>query len=101
MAGQGRSKGRSLSRAYTPPPPDVLRARARMGGYATAARHDSRKITENARRAFLDSFVDQVDPDRTLPESERLRRAEAARKLHYTRMAFRSAQVRRARAGKS
>ena len=45
--------------------------------------------------AFLARFELQVDPDRTLPESERLRRAEAARKAYFHRLAAKSAAARR------
>jgi hypothetical protein len=54
----------------------------------------------NAKRAqagLLAKFVDQVDPDRVLPEDERLRRAEAARKAHMQRLAFLSSKARRKR----
>jgi hypothetical protein len=42
-------------------------------------------------------FVDQVDPDRVLPEAERQRRAEAARRAHMAQLAFRSAKARAGR----
>jgi hypothetical protein len=45
-------------------------------------------------------FIDQVDPDRTLPEAERLRRAEHARSAYFTGLALKSAQARRRRADK-
>jgi hypothetical protein len=71
----------------------------RIGAYALHARHDPRETTRKAREAFLARFLDQVDPDRTLPEPERLRRAEAARKAHFARLALKSARARRTRAG--
>lgn len=55
--------------------------------------------TAPARRAFLDRFERQVDPDGTLPPAERARRAESARKAHFQRMARASARARRRRAG--
>jgi hypothetical protein len=79
--------------------PEQRSMRARMGGLATAARHDSRELIRPARAAFDQKFLDEVDPDRSLPEDERNRRVAAARRLHFTKMAFRSAQVRKARAG--
>jgi hypothetical protein len=51
--------------------------------------------TAKARATFLASFLDQVDPNRELPEAERLRRAENARTAHFRRMAFKSAKARR------
>ena len=54
--------------------------------------------TEPARKAFLRRFEDQVDPDRVLPDDERIRRAESARKAHFQRLAFQSARSRAAKA---
>jgi hypothetical protein len=64
----------------------VLRARA--GGLSTAAR--GHVNTAPARDAFLAKFLAQVDPDGTLGPVERARRCEAARRLHFTRLALRS-----------
>lgn len=75
--------------------PEQRSLRARLGGLTTAARHDTREITAPARRAFLQRFEDEVDPDRTLPPPERARRAEAAKRLHFARLAMKSAQARR------
>ena len=69
--------------------------RARLAAHAMHARHDSRKVTTNARRAFADRFEHEVDPDGVLPVAERLRRSKRA---HMLRLALRSAQVRRRRA---
>jgi hypothetical protein len=71
--------------------------RARMAAYTLHARYDPRETTKAARRAFNQRFLDQVDPDRRLPERERLRRAEAARRAHFARLAYLSARSRRAR----
>ncbi len=62
--------------------------RGRMGAYVVHARYDPRQITAPAREAFLKRFLNEVDPDRVLPEPERLRRAAAARKAYFTRLAF-------------
>ena len=51
--------------------------------------------TAPARRAMLDRFERQVDPDGVLPLAERARRAGHARKAYFTRLALRSAQARR------
>lgn len=71
--------------------------RARMGAYALHARHDPRQTTSPARAAFLRRFVDEVDPERVLPEPERLRRTAAARKAYFTRLAYLSSRSRRRR----
>ncbi len=68
----------------------------RVGGHTTQSRHDGRAITAPARSAFLDSFEREVDPDFVLPEPERQRRAEHARKAHFARLALKSVEVRRA-----
>jgi hypothetical protein len=51
-------------------------------------------ISAPARLAFYDSFEDQVDPDRELPEADRLTRANAARRAYFTKLAAKSAKVR-------
>ncbi|MEU4675750.1 hypothetical protein [Micromonospora sp. NPDC023737] len=58
---------------------------------------DRTAATAGARKAFRDRFEREVDPDGTLPEAERLRRAESARSAHYTRLALKSARARRLR----
>ncbi|MEJ7697129.1 MAG: hypothetical protein WKF78_11060 [Candidatus Limnocylindrales bacterium] len=76
-----------------------LQSIAALGGLARAARHDSVAHTATARSAFHERhFIDQVDPDRTLDEADRLRRASAAKRLHFARMAFLSHKARKANA---
>lgn len=62
--------------------------RGRIGAYVVHARYDPRAITAPAREAFMKRFLDEVDPGRVLPERERQRRAAAARKAYFTRLAF-------------
>lgn len=69
--------------------------RARMAAYMLHARYDPRETTKAAHRAFNQRFVDQVDPNRRLPDRERHRRAEAARRAYFTRLAYLSARSRR------
>jgi len=66
-----------------------------MGAYVVHARYDPRATTAPARAAFLKRFLDEVDPDRVLPEPERLRRAAAARKAYFTRLAYLASRSRR------
>src|ERR1700738_4171908 len=68
--------------------------RGRIGALTLHARRDPRETTARARRTFLERFFDEVDPDRTLPESERQRRAEYARKAYFARLALKSARTR-------
>lgn len=80
----------------TNPTPSERTFVARMGAYALHAKvSDPTAHTAPARRAFLDRFEREVDPDGTLPEQERLRRAGYARKLYFTRLALASAKARR------
>lgn len=69
--------------------------RARVAAYALHARTDPRETTRAARGAFLARFEREVDPDGVLPQNERRRRAEAARKAYFTGLALRSSQARR------
>ncbi len=75
------------------------RSRGRLGAFAQHAAYDTRETTLAARRAFAQRFEREVDPDGVLPEAERMRRAEAAKRAHFQRMALRSAQARRKKAG--
>ena len=66
--------------------------RARIAAYTRAAHYDGREVTAKARSTFLASFLAQVPDD--LPETERLRRADALRKAHFARLAYLSAKAR-------
>lgn len=69
--------------------------RARLAAHTLHAKVDSSEHTKPARQAFLERFENEVDPDRTLPKTERLRRAEQAKKAYFTRLALKSARARR------
>ena len=69
----------------------------RLGAYKMLSRHDPYEVMKAARAAFVSKFERDVDPDGVQPLAERLRRAEMARKAHYTRLALASAQARRKR----
>lgn len=71
--------------------------RGRLGAYLMHARHDPRSTAAAARLAFSRRFLDMVDPAHTLPEPERLMRADAARKAYFVQLAYRSARARRQR----
>jgi hypothetical protein len=69
---------------------------ARLAAHESWARTTDPNVrTEPARRALLDRFEREVDPDGVLPPDERTRRAAHARKAYFTRLALRSAQARR------
>jgi hypothetical protein len=75
------------------------RQRGRIGGFRNAALNDPKQYTQAARRGFWTRFLNEVDPERTLPVAERERRAQAALRAHMTRLAYKSAR-KRSRNGK-
>jgi hypothetical protein len=68
--------------------------RSKIGAHLLHALHDSRGITAAARAAFDAKFLDEVDPQRVLPEAERERRPQHARKAHFAKLALVSARAR-------
>jgi hypothetical protein len=77
--------------------PQERSLRSRMAAHTLHSRYDSRELTRPARDKFNQRFLDEVDPERVLPEAERQRRVEHARKAYFTRLALKSAIARRAR----
>jgi hypothetical protein len=71
----------------------TLRAKAAADA-SWANTTDRSARTEPARRAALARFEQQVDPNRELPEDERLRRAASARRSYFRFLALRSARKR-------
>ena len=71
--------------------------RARAAAYARASKYDGKTVTEAARAGRWAKLLATVDPDGVLPESERVRRAEALRKSQLYLAALKSAKVRRER----
>lgn len=90
----------AASSVNTPLTPEQRRQRARLGAFAQHAAHDTLETTRAGREAFLRRFEDEVDPDRVLSVDERRRRATAARKAHMLKLAWKSAEARRVRAGR-
>jgi len=69
--------------------------RARLAAHTLHATiTDPAAHTAPARKAFLDRFELEVDPDGTLDPSERARRAAHARKAYFARLALKSAKAR-------
>lgn len=81
--------------------PEERSLHGRLAAHSKWARHDPKEGTARARAAFEQRFLNEVDPDRVLPEAERLRRAEHAKAAYFTKLALRSAQVRRKRRGEA
>jgi hypothetical protein len=70
--------------------------RAQIAAHESWAHTEDRSArTANARKALLDKFESQVDPNNELSPSERAKRAEHARKAHFKRLALKSARARR------
>lgn len=72
----------------------------RIGAHALHAKYDSHQLTAPGRAAFMSKFEREADPDGTLSEDERVRRAYHLRKAYFARLALRSADARRARASR-
>jgi hypothetical protein len=88
------STGRSIDSAD-------MALRGRIGAFRLHATNDPRETTSKARATFRSSFDLLVDPEGRLPIRERARRAEAARRAHYVRIARLSAQARSRRRSKT
>ncbi len=75
--------------------PEERAMRSRIAGFSAAAQ--GKTNTAPARAAFDRRFLVEVDPEGVLPETERTKRAEAARKAYFTSLALKSAKARRKR----
>lgn len=72
--------------------------RAKLAAAASWKNTDDRSArTLAARLAFNSRFEREVDPDNTLVPAERAKRAEAARREYFARLAYKSARARRRR----
>jgi hypothetical protein len=72
--------------------------RARLAAHKSWADTKDRSArTAAARKAALDRFDHEVDPDGVLSPQERAERAASARRAYFVGMALRSARVRGAR----
>ena len=74
--------------------PSERQLRGRVGAYALHAQRDARETTDAARATFLARFEREVDPAGALEPAERTRRAAAARRAYFTRLALSSARAR-------
>lgn len=80
--------------------PSERKLRAEIAAHESWARTEDRPArTAKARKALLDKFEKEVDPEGVLTPAERATRAEHARKAYFARLALKSAQARRRRAG--
>lgn len=83
-----------MSKSLTP---QQRSQRARIAAHTKWAHTDPVAGTAAARARFLETFIEQVDPERKLPEAERLRRAESARSAYFAALAYKSARKRQSR----
>lgn len=74
--------------------PSQRSLRASIAANARLSRQDAADVSAPARRAFLDKFEKQVDPDGVLDPAERRRRADHALRQHMSTLALKSAKAR-------
>ena len=85
-----------MSKSLTPSERSL---RAQIAAHESWAHTEDRTArTAPARKAALDRFENEVDPEGALLPEERARRAEHARKAYFLRLALKSAQARKRRA---
>ena len=77
--------------------PEQRRLRGRIGGFRVHALHGD--TGARARAEFLARFEREVDPLGLLMPEEREKRAGAARRAYFARLAFLSAKARSAKSG--
>lgn len=80
--------------------PDQRRLRASAAAHTRWSKEpDYRAATQPARDGLLARFEREVDPDGTMPDAERIRRATQLRKAHMQKLALKSSQARAAKRG--
>lgn len=72
--------------------PEQRTLRAQVAAYRLHAQ--GKTNTGPARKAFDDRFLNEVDPERTLPEDVRNRRAKAAKSAYFKSIALKSSVAR-------
>jgi hypothetical protein len=72
---------------------EVRRLIASAGGHSTIARFGADAIAERARSGLWQRYLDRVDPDRQLPEPERVERAEHLRRADMKLMTAKRVQA--------
>jgi hypothetical protein len=78
--------------------PSERSTRARLAALAKHRQTDPHEATKAACRAnpsSLEYWETKIDPDHELTAKERARRADLARREHFTRLALKSAKARR------
>jgi hypothetical protein len=76
--------------------PEQRAMRASIAAHTRWAKEpDPPARTATARRAFLERFEREADPDGVLDPGERTRRAEHLRRAYFTRLALASSRARK------
>jgi hypothetical protein len=76
--------------------PSQRSQRARIAAHSRWAKEPDRvAATAPGRRAAFEKLLDEVDPDRKLPEAERLKRAKNAQQAQLERIRFAASRSRR------
>jgi hypothetical protein len=79
--------------------PEQRTLRARLAAHARWSREDPTTNALRGQRGLIARFEREVDPDGTLLPVERARRAESARKAHFTRLQLASSRARSRKVG--
>lgn len=79
--------------------PSERSLRARKAALTRWSRTSTADASAQASQRIHDRFLSLVDPDGTLDEAERTRRADQAKRAHFAGLALKSAQARRKSAG--
>lgn len=77
--------------------PEERRLAARIGGLSRQLKGDPDEIAARARRGLEEKFRQKADPDGVLNPRELERKVGLEKRLHYARLAQKSAKARRAR----
>jgi hypothetical protein len=81
--------------------PAQRQMRAQVASHASWAQTVDRTArTAPARKAALDRFERQVDPEGLMDPATRAQMAESARRTYFRALAYKSSRARAARAGK-
>jgi hypothetical protein len=74
--------------------PEQRTLRASIAANTRWSREDPKLALAQVREGYRKKWLDQVDPDRVLPEDERNRRARAAERAHMQALALKSSKAR-------
>lgn len=79
--------------------PEQRSQRARIASLTRWSKEDPAATAARGQAGLLARFEREVDPEGSLPEAERRRRAECARQAHMARLSLASSKARAARRG--